>query len=288
VQRATSGGATRQAWIHQEIAVEILRKVTALCDPARLPFLVVKGAVTSRLLYDDIAERPISDVDIRIRRRDFWRWREIAEEWKPVCWNVVWTYRNRAYDFSPLSLDVEADIGPPGLCSLTVDAALSRATRLDIAVGLNVLVPEIHDHALILVVNAFKDRFVVGNPWSIADLERIVRHPAFRHELFVELVRESHVTTMAWIVAAWLETHYASEQWGAIRSAIERTAAPRRLYATLYRRVAMSSGGASLPAYFFAMLGADSFPAQVRTFANTLAWVGERRLRGVTHTRSLG
>jgi hypothetical protein len=262
--------------------------VTDRCDLARLPFVVVKGAVTSRLLYDDIAERPISDVDIRIRPRDFWRWRAVAKEWKSACWNVVWTYRNRVYDFAPLSLDVEADVGPPGLCGLTIDTVLSRATHHEIASGLHVLVPEIHDHAVILVVNAFKDRFVVGNPWSIADLERIVRHPTFYLDLFVELARESHVMTMAWIVASWLETQYGSDQWCAIRSAIERRSEPRKLYASLYRRLATSSAGASLPAYFFTTLGGDSFSAQVRAFANAVAWVGERRLRGLTHTRSLG
>jgi hypothetical protein len=281
-------GPNPQAWVYQELAVEVLRKVVARCDAAGLPFLTVKGAVTSRLFYDDIAERPITDVDVRIRSTDFWRWREIAKNWTERCWSVVWTYRSRAYDFSPVSLDVETDVGPPGLCALTVDAMLSRAERYEITTGVRVLVPEIHDHAVILTVNAFKDRFVVGNPWSITDLERIVGSPSFRIGTFVDLAVRSRIATIAWIVASRLETQYGNVQWAAIRSVIERKAEPRRLYAIAYRRVATSAAGASLPGYLFTTLGGDSILSRTRALGTAVARVGESKLRGWTQTRGVG
>jgi hypothetical protein len=240
------------------------------------------------MLYNDVAERPITDVDVRIRPRDFWRWRKVAREWDAPCWSVVWSARSRAYDFAPLSLDLEASVGPPGLCALTVATMLSRAVPFEIAADVRVLVPELHDHAVVLVVNAFKDRFVGGNPASLVDLERIVALRDFRCDTFVELAFLSQIATLTWIVAGWMEEERASQAWRAVRVAIESREEPRRLYAALYRRIAQSPSASSRPAYLYAMSGGDHPVHRLQTVAGLVASTAERVVRRRIGIRAAG
>jgi hypothetical protein len=281
-------GSGQAAWMQQEMATALLSTVRTHCQAAGIPFLVVKGAVTSRLLYADVADRPISDVDIRIRANDFWRWKTVAREWRDRTTNVVWTYRSRAYAFPSIGLDVECDIGPPGFCALDVGTMLARAEPCSLAPRLTVLVPEIHDHALLLVVNALKDRFAVGNPWALVDLERIVEHPRFDHRRFVGLARCTGLCTAALIVANCMSARFARSGWEAVRRELEHQPALRRRYARLYERVAKSSLSDSLPAYVLAVLASDARSRQALSLATTTAWLAERRVRAWTKARRIG
>jgi hypothetical protein len=275
-------------WIHQELALRILRDVADRCATAGIPFLAVKGVITARQLYDDVSQRSISDVDVRIRRCDFWRWRRMADRAGWPCWNAVWTFRSRSYEFLPLSLDVEADVGPPGMCALTVDEMLSRAEEVELAPGLRVLAPEIHDHAVLLAVNAYKDRFAVGNPHSRTDLDRMARHPRFRRDVFVERALAARIATIVWIVAACMAAGYDSQPWRAIGDAVERRARVDRGYARLYRRVAESPAVASIPAATMTSLGPDGAARRARALLTNLSWLAERWIRGRTGTHGRG
>jgi hypothetical protein len=276
------------SWIAQTLAVDLLREVLHRCKREGLPVLAVKGTVTSRFLYADISQRPIGDVDLRIRRSDYWRWYHLAGEWKSRCVNVTWSYRVRTYQFGPLCLDIETDIGPPHLCSLTIDSVLARAQTMLLAPGVECLVPELHDHAVILLVNAFKDRFAVGNPYSIEDLDRVVRFPSFDPSTLMSRIREGAVVTLAWIVASWMEKRQPGGPWRMIRTAIEDTGRPRRHYAAVYARLIDSSLAPTIPGYCLAMAGADRRGDQAWTAATTLAWLTERWIRGRTRMRTLG
>jgi putative nucleotidyltransferase-like protein len=273
------GALPVSTWLAQEVGAEILREVSAHCEPAAIPLLPVKGIVTSRLLYRDVAERPITDVDVRVRRRDLGKFQRVAAAAGWRCLRVAWSYWNLTYDFGPLSLDVEACVGPPGLCALSVDAMLDRSERLEIAPGLRVSVPEIHDHAVLLTINAFKDKIVTAAPWAIADLERIVVQPCFRRDLFIERVSQSRITTIAWIIAAWLESVRGSSAWGAIRLAIESGGNVRRTYAKLFQRQLATVGPAPMLLRLLARAGADSSLMQIGALAGALAWTVEMRLR---------
>jgi hypothetical protein len=267
-------------WLLQETGVQILREVVARCEAEAIPVLPVKGIVTSRLLYRDVAERPISDVDVRVRAHDLRAFRRIAASSGWRCLRVAMTYQNLVYDFGALSLDVEACIGPPGLCGLDVGTMLQRAERREIAPGLWVLVPEIHDHAIVLAINAFKDKIVTAASWSIADLERIVVQPGFRPGVLVERAKDARVLTIVWLVAAWMETARGSEIWGAIRVAIESTGRVRRLYARLVQRGLRTAEGAPMSMRLLARIGADSLPMQIVALVRAIAWTVEIRIRG--------
>jgi Uncharacterised nucleotidyltransferase len=268
------------AWLLQTMGVEILREVTARCEAAAVPVLPVKGVVTSRLLYADIAERPITDVDVRVRPGDLATVRRIASAAGWPCLRVAQTYHNLTYGFGVLSLDVEGSVGPPGLCALEVSAMLARAERREIAPGLRVLVPEVHDHAVLLTVNAFKDKIATAPPWALVDLERIVVHPDFRREEFVSRVRGARVTTIAWIVAGWLESVRGDPAWGAIRALLESRAALRRGYARLLERRLAEGHPDSLSVRLLTRAGADTRRMQIEAVLRAAAWSVEMAVRG--------
>jgi hypothetical protein len=267
------------AWLLQQTATEILREVVARCDAAEIPVLPVKGVVTSRLLYDDIAERPMTDVDIRIRPRDFERFRRVAAAAGWRCLRVARSYGNLIYDFGPLSLDVEAYVGPPGLCSLPVDVMLARSERTEILAGQWISLPELHDHAVLLMVNAFKDKLVTAPAWAIGDLERIVLQPRFQRDVFVDRVGQSQVITIAWIVAKWMKSVHKSDGWRAIGTALESQPGMRWTYARLFQRQLPLADRGPMSLRLLARIGADSRRMQLEALARAVAWSAEMWLR---------
>jgi hypothetical protein len=283
-----ASGSPLSAWLSQEFALQVLRDVVARCRRAGVPVLPVKGVVTARVLYDDVAQRPISDLDIRIRPRDFWRWRQIADGAGWRCWNAVWTYRVRNYTISSLPLDVETRVGPPGMCGLSVDDMLARAEELQVAPDLRIRIPEVHDHTILLAVNAYKDWFLLGNRWSRTDLDRIVRTPEFRPATFLERAVGSGIHTIAWIVADWMSATYENEVWGVIRDALDEQFVINRRAIDLYRRVASTNVIRTIPAPLFHVFGIDGVAQRARSIATTVAWLAERWVRGRTHLRSWG
>jgi hypothetical protein len=274
-------------WILQQAAVEILREVVARCDAASIAVLPVKGIVTSRILYRDIAERAMTDVDVRVRRRDLRALERVARAAGWRCTRVLRAYGNLTYDFGLLSLDVEAGVGPPGLCALGVDAMLGRSARTELAPGCLVSIPEIHDHAVLLAINAFKDKLVGAQPWAISDLERVVAHPEFRLDRFVDRVAEARIATIGWIVATWMESVRYSAAWGAIRAALESRGHLRRAYASLVRRRLSDAGQRSMSLRLLARVGADSRRMQLEALAAAAAYAVESATRArPAHHRS--
>ncbi len=178
--------ADRATWALHEVGGQILRDVAGVCERASIAFVPVKGIVTARLWYRDVAERPIGDVDIRIRPGDLRALEAAAKAAGWRCVRVLRSYRSLIYDFGSLSLDVEATVGPPGLCGLDVATMIARGEVREVVPGCRAAVPEIHDHAVLLTVNAFKDKIAMAHPWAIADPARVVIQPVFRRETFIE------------------------------------------------------------------------------------------------------
>jgi Uncharacterised nucleotidyltransferase len=269
------------AWALQHLAAGVVLEVAARCERAALPVLAVKGVVTSRFLYGDVAERPLTDVDVRIRGADLQRFARVAAAAGWPRLRILRTYRSLTYDFGALSLDVEACVGPPGLCRLDVDTMLRRSERREIAPGRHVLVPEIHDHAVLLTVNAFKDKIAAAPAWAIADLERVVAHRAFGRDEFVARVVEARISTLAWIVAFWMESARGSEGWGAIRVAIESRGHVRSDYARRFQRqmAHASQDRPSMSLRLLARAAADSPFMRMRALVTAVACSAEIRAR---------
>jgi hypothetical protein len=212
-------------------AERAFREVALALAENGIPLVPVKGIVTAHLLYDDPAPRPLNDVDVRIRPRDFARAVSVAKArgWyvRPdaLLWQSLWRVQG-------WEIDVKSCLGPPGLCAISVEDVMRRAeTRVE-PFGFTHLRAELHDHALELVINAFKDSLQT-TPWSLEDLRRIVQHPAFDAAHLVERARQGRVTTATWLVADWMVERHAAAEWLAVRAGLG-AAPPSARVARLY------------------------------------------------------
>src|ERR1019366_2411423 len=149
---------TRAVWANQLMASRALETVTKRFDAAGIDTLAVKGVVTAHTLYSDPAERPLADADVRIRPEDVARAADSAREagWRIHEWRPAYGAFVVVVPGLSVPVDVESVIGAPGLCGMSIAEMLARATRG--AGPVDVRVPEIHDHAVLMVVNVFKDK----------------------------------------------------------------------------------------------------------------------------------
>jgi hypothetical protein len=209
----------RGNWLRQIAGSATLRRVLSVFQAANIAVLPVKGVLTSHLLYDDFASRTLGDIDIRIPRRHFDRAIRLARAhgWSsnidgPVFWNATLKVDN-------CEVDIECTLGPPGFCALTVDDLLARAEPCVAPFGFDHLEPELNDHALILVINAFKDG-LRPQPWALEDLRRIALHPRFDREKLAARAQAGRVASALWIVATWLADEHGAGDWRAVRDRI--------------------------------------------------------------------
>jgi hypothetical protein len=114
---------------------------------------------------------------------------------------------------------------------------MARAEEHVGALGFPHLEPECNDHALMLVLNTFKDG-LLSTPWAIEDLRRIAAHPRFDPKIVIARARAGQVTTALWIVARWLDATQSAPAWRRVFEGIGPSAPSRRaagLYALWLR-----------------------------------------------------
>lgn len=203
-------------WASHLSAARILKRVLEELGARGIAALPVKGILTAHMLYEDTAERPIVDIDLRVSRTDFAGVVRLGQDrgWaprldSPHLGEVVFTVDG-------WEVDVESTVSDPGLCRIPVATMIARATRRVQPFGFEHLEPELHDHALILVLNAFKDG--LGAPsWAIEDLLRVTRHDAFVVDRLVSRARQGGVRGATWIVSDWLARDHGSDGWRRVR-----------------------------------------------------------------------
>jgi hypothetical protein len=250
----------RALWALHLAARRALVEATKLLDAAGIPSLAVKGAVTAYSLYGDPAERPLGDVDVKVRPLDF---RRAARAFGEAGWRIVdWKPAYGAFvaEQGSISVDVESVIGAPGLCALSVEEMLSRATQG--LLGTEVRVPELYDHAVLLCVNVFKDKFAFAYPWAIEDARRIGEAAGFDACRFVVGARRAKIACIAWIVADWMAREKGSAGWARVKEKLGGERAPRPLYARAFRRLA-ERAPKSLATRLLARVGADDVTMRV-------------------------
>lgn len=266
---APSSPDVKKAWALHTMAEHARAEVTERFELAGIPTLAVKGIVTAETLYRDVVQRPMTDVDLRIRNKDFDRALLVAREsgWPVV--RVLRTYRNIVLTKGGISVDIETQVGPPGLCAMTVDAMLDRAQVRHQKHSV-VRTPELHDHVIVLCVNAYKDKIGGAFPWALEDLVRIVRHPDLKISRLEELARQSKVRTLVWLVADWLAEIRGDESWGRIRTALGDGRPARPLYAAVMRRMLRARPN-TLSVRLLARAASDTVLSRVRALAMACA-----------------
>jgi hypothetical protein len=232
----------QKAWAVHLRAVRALRALVLPCAREGIPVLPVKGIITGPLLYGDTAERPMLDCDVRVRPRDLERTLRIARREGFVLAHRMRAYRSAMLTFEKTQVDVETAVGPPGLCALSVVEMLRRATASDL-LGFPHLVPELHDHVLLLCVNVFKDKLKLAHERPLEDLRRAVRLPAFSRRTFAERVHAARSTSLVRIVADYIHTELGDDAWGRVLSSLGPS--PRPSYCDQMAELEQAESGAT-------------------------------------------
>lgn len=187
---------------------------------AGIPTLPVKGIVIASTLYDDPIQRPMLDVDVLVRPRDFHAALRIANSQE---WPVVRDSRalgGAALVVNKVSVDLACTIGPPGLSALGVAGLLNRASRIEGRLGFPHWSIELHDHALLVAVDLFKDK-LVAKPRTAEDFLRIGSDRDFRPAELVCRAKDARLLTALYIVTTWVTQHAPSHAWKEVRRELE-------------------------------------------------------------------
>jgi hypothetical protein len=236
--------------------------VLAVCAAQGVDVLPVKGVLTGHLFYRDPGERPIKDVDLRVVPKDLQAVERagLKAGWRPVARSRV--YGTLGFDVLGFLVEFETSVGPPGLSGLAVHDMIDRATRAVKPFGVPHRQPEIHDHGLLLCVNAFKDKMIDAPAGAIRDLERLPAQPGFSSRRFTALAFATGTATITWVVADWLASVRGCEPWARLRDSL---GPPRR---TIYTRILGASIRSTKPPRallrVLARAGADAALTRVR------------------------
>lgn len=226
-----------QAWLRHQRARHAAQQLVVALDQARIPTLLVKGIILAPELYGDIGERPISDVDVLVRPRDFLNVVAVARR---GGWSRIWDSKVPGVvnlRIADTFCDVSAYLGPIGTSALGVDDLLARAEWTDRDLGFWHARPELHDHALLMSIDVFKDKFAWAKPHAREDLVRLAMHPDFDPAALVGRARQAQLATLLALVADWILAGGADERWSLVRRQLENGRI-RRKYAARYLALA--------------------------------------------------
>jgi hypothetical protein len=262
------------AWVRHQVALRAARVAIATLEHGGVAALPVKGVLLAHQVYDP-ALRPLHDIDLLVRPRDLSRALRIA---RSLGWSVVWDSKqlgNPNVVIHGMAVDLANSVGPPGVSALGVDAMIGRARRAVDPLGFPHWQVELHDHALLVALDAFKDK-LGSKPWSREDLTRLARVTGFSASALVERAAEAKLSTMLAIVADWVVEAGPSPAWSAVRDyAAQSHARPR--YAQRYRSLLEKEESTWKRWYLGAQTRAVSDSSRRRCLALTLGALGTLR-----------
>ncbi len=255
----------------------MLERVVEGCGRFGVDVLPVKGVVTAGLLYADPAERSFQDVDLRVRPTDL---RRVERAAAIAGWPLVSrsrAYGTLAFDVLGFLVEFESHVGPPGLCALSVTEMMGRASCRETSSRAVLLEPEIHDHGLVLCVNAFKDKLIDAVPGAIRDLEVLPALDSFHPEKFAELAVRVGAVTIVRIVARWLLRARRARRWETIHDRLGPSDSRPR-YAAAFERAIWAPSPQRPFLRVLARLGADRRSEQSRAVRAMVARAVEEKL----------
>jgi hypothetical protein len=264
-------------WAASESKRAAFAEVAVVAAAIGAPLLPVKGVLTAHLYYEEPADREMVDVDIRVRPRDLARLCQAGEARGWVLRERSHAYACAAFEVLGERVELEAHVGPPAFCKLSVEAMIERATTHEEPFGVPHLQPELHDHALLLIVNAFKDQIVNASSGGLTDLARMATRPEFSFDLLAARAHEAGITVVTWLVGEWMIEKRDEPRWRALLDALGGKPA-RPLYAALFHALARRHRPPSLALRLLVRAAADTPWMRAHALAVTLGWWGETLL----------
>lgn len=264
----------RAVWASHVLAARLVAELARVLGPGRL--LAVKGLVTARTLYDDVADRPIADADLRVRPVDLAAVRAAAH-----ALGLEKVSEHRAYGSlllrgHGLDLDVETVVGAPFMTSLAVED-LFDASGDGAPLGLACRVPSDADHALLLAVNLFKDKLRLGAPWAVEDALRLGARRPLEADAVAARAEAFGMVALVEVVARFLGGR-GSAAWAAVAERAARRHR-RRAYVASCRGL-FAAAPESLAARLLARCSADAPRLRARALVAAVAF--SREIRGAS------
>jgi hypothetical protein len=224
-----------QRWVSQSLAVDALRTIAQPFHENGIPVCPVKGVVLGRWLYGDVAERPLCDLDVLIRRRDR---AAVRREIERRGWRLVRDSEELGeleFIVGGFTVEAHAEVVRRDLTVLSVEDFLARSTKESETFGFEIHHIDDVDHTLLLCIEVVKDWFVEANAHQPEDLERMMARIAGRIPELIDRATEAGFVTGLYNAARWLAEEHGSESF---RALLERLGSPRRkLQPYLVRRM---------------------------------------------------
>jgi hypothetical protein len=265
-----------QNWTRHELALRAAEMALSALEKRAVRAIPVKGLILGRGVYDPV-ERPIADVDLILRAADF---PALVETARDEGWPLVWDSKLvQSVNFlvESVAIDVMGSFGPPGVAATPMSTILARARRARDPLGFLHWQIEHHDHALLLAIDAFKDKLGAGKPWAAEDLLRIAAEDRFRPATLVQRAGEARLHTMLTIVADWLLASNQSPAWTEVRRLLGPRP-PRPRYAEYYRCHLRVRSRSTLHSWYLAALTrAVSDAPWLQAYALALGAIGAAR-----------
>jgi Uncharacterised nucleotidyltransferase len=267
-----------------------LARVLSALDAEGIPAIPVKGIVTGRWLYRSAHERPMSDVDLRVRSGDRRGVLALAERHRWPIQQRSALYRSVTFVVEDTPFDVECAVGAPAMCSLSVEAMLSRARRTREGLRCEHYRAETHDHALLLAMNVLKDQVGRSFPWAIEDLVRVATVADFSPSILGERAWRAGAASALLAIARWLASAHDSAPWRAVADAVG--APPRPRYVRALERALDPGGSPRISALrtLLARRSNDLYSMRILSISAAaifVPWaVGERLVLGAVERRA--
>ncbi len=271
----------RDTWLIQLRAQHAAAEAITLLAGAGIDALPVKGIVTSRTLYRDVAERVLTDVDLKVRPEDFRRVVQVVRgEGLPIR-QLMHAYGNVVFELDGVMIDVESHPSAPFTSALTVDEMIRRARPSDV-LGVPHLLPEFYDHAAVLILNVFKDKLVKAFRWAVTDVEILPSAPEFRTAELVARLGSIKALSAAAFVAEWMTDERGIDGWRE-PAALLRRVAPRPSFIARQRWLASHAAHDALSLRLHVRSSADSALLRARAIVSALLWSVEATSRVGDH-----
>jgi hypothetical protein len=200
-----------------------------------LPLIPIKGIVLARWLYSDVADRPLRDLDLLIRRRDRLTLRDAANE---NGWPIVRDSDELGeleFQIQGVSVEAHAEVVRKGLTTFSAEDFLARSTLESDTFGFEIRRLDDVDHTLLLLIELVKDWFVEANAHQPEDLNRLMLRIPDRIPDLIGRATQAGFVTGLYNAARWLAEEQHSDPFQ--RLLIELGPPRRRVHPYLVRQI---------------------------------------------------
>jgi hypothetical protein len=258
--QATMVSQEQKNWMTFQVALRSAEATLGALERRGIRALPVKGVLLAGMIYEPV-ERPLSDIDLIVAPADFSKILRLADQ---SHWTLVWDSLMLGtvnFIVDGMAYDVMSSFGPTGISAIRVSELFARATRATHPLGFPHWQIEVHDHALLLALDAFKDKLGFGKRWAREDLVRIAHSDGFSTAALVKRASDAKLLTMLSIVADWIVANGATSEWVVVQEAL-RSRPIRRRYIENYKKILQPTSGSRWQHVFLS--------AQTRTVSDSL------------------